>query len=115
MDAVQVAVAVHSGYLTALERLDEVAEQGVNGSQLTQSINCSRTVQSVHLPQNSVCCGVVTSSDCTLQFNNVLRGQNFACLSLVCQEATKPAVSLGPRPDATGKCFVWATSSCRHV
>lgn len=55
MDAVQVAVAVHSGNLAALEGLDEVAEQGVNGSQLTQSINCSTMVPSLHLPQNSMC------------------------------------------------------------
>lgn len=41
MHAVQVALPVHCGYFTALQGLDEVAEQGVDGSQLTQSINCS--------------------------------------------------------------------------
>lgn len=70
MDAVQVALAVHSGNLAALEGLDEVAEQGVNGSKLTQSINCSRIVQSVHLPQNSVYY-VVTSAECGLQWKRV--------------------------------------------
>ena len=44
MDAVQVAVAVTGGNLTALQGLYEVAEEGVNGAKLTEGINCtSRT------------------------------------------------------------------------
>ena len=45
MDTVQLAICIKGGNLTALQGLYEIAEEGVNGSKLTQSINCKYTGQ----------------------------------------------------------------------
>ena len=45
VDAAQLALAVPGRNLAALQGLDEVAEQGVDGTQIAQSINCTPAQQ----------------------------------------------------------------------